>query len=75
MNHIQDAHFQAKSFCIQTKALRNTLDTLARCYREARPGDEVALMTGLAALISPARNGWQAEKLQSPQLQLQCLPL
>ncbi len=59
----------------QGKALRATLDNLAKCYRAAKADDSVALMDGLGALISPSRDGWYADKLQSPQVQLRCLPL
>lgn len=59
----------------QAAALRATLDNLGKCYREAKANDSVALMNGLNALISPARNGWYADKLQSPQVELRCLPL
>jgi len=59
----------------QAAALRANLDNLGKCYRDAKAGDGVALMSGLAALISPERGGWYAERLQSPAVQLHCLPL
>ncbi|RZI91344.1 MAG: hypothetical protein EOP78_15540 [Variovorax sp.] len=59
----------------QAAALRATLDNLGKCYREAKANDSVAIMNGLNALISPARSGWYADKLQSPQVELRCLPL
>ncbi|WP_371436645.1 hypothetical protein [Polaromonas sp.] len=59
----------------QAAALRATIDNLGKCYRDAKANDSVALMVGLGALISPARDGWYADKLQSPQVQLRCLPL
>ena len=57
------------------QALRASLDNLGKCYRDAKAGDGVALMSRLAALISPERGGWYAERLQSPAVQLHCLPL
>lgn len=57
------------------EGLRASLHSLGQCYRTAKAGDSVPLMKGLQALILPARDGWSAEKLQSPQAQLQCLPL
>ncbi|AMM24595.1 hypothetical protein [Variovorax sp. PAMC 28711] len=59
----------------QAVALRATIDNLGKCYRDAKANDSVALMDSLGALISPARDGWYADKLQSPQVQLRCLPL
>lgn len=59
----------------QATALRATLDNLGKCYRTVAANSSVALMDGLGALISPARDGWYADKLQSPQVQLRCLPL
>lgn len=59
----------------QGAALKATLQNLGQCFREVKPDDNVALMSGLVALISPARDGWYADKLQSPQAQLRCLPL
>ena len=59
----------------QGAALKATLQNLGQCFREVKSNDSVALMSGLAALISPARDGWYADKLQSPQAQLRCLPL
>ena len=59
----------------QGAALKATLQNLGQCYRDVKPEDSVALMSGLGALISPARDGWYADKLQSPQAQLRCLPL
>ena len=64
-----------KSDAAQAAALRRSLATLNECYRNAKAGDDVLLMQGLAALVSPARDGWFAEKLESPQLRLRCLPL
>lgn len=59
----------------QAAALRASLETLGKCYRDAKADDNVALMDGLGALISPAREGWYADKLPSPQVALRCLPL
>ena len=59
----------------QATALRDTLRKLGECYRDTKANDSVALMDGLGALISPARDGWYADKLQSPQAQLRCLPV
>jgi hypothetical protein len=59
----------------QAAALRETLQNLGKCYREAKAGDSVTLMEGLGALISPARDGWYADKLQSAQARLRCLPV
>ena len=64
-----------KTDATQAAALRRSLATLNECYKAAKPGDDVLLMQGLAALVSPARDGWYAEKLESPQLRLRCLPL
>ena len=63
-----------KSSPQQATALRATLDNLGKCYRTVKADESVALMDGLGALISPARDGWYADKLQSPQVQLRCLP-
>ncbi len=71
----QHAATLEKSDAQQAAALRASLDNLGKCYRDAKAGDSVALMTGLAALISPARDGWFAERLQSPAVRLHCLPL
>lgn len=59
----------------QAQALRASLDNLGKCYREAKPDERIALMNGLGALISPAREGWYADRLQSPSVELRCLPL
>jgi len=59
----------------QAQALRASLESLGQCYREAKPDDRVALMNGLGALISPAREGWYADRLQTPSVELRCLPL
>lgn len=59
----------------QAAALRASLRNLGQCYRDVKTGDSVALMDGLGALVSPARDGWYADKLQSPHVQLRCLPL
>lgn len=59
----------------QAATLRASLAALGSCYRERKSGDSVALMQGLGALVSPARDGWYAEKMQSPGLQVLCLPV
>ncbi len=59
----------------QAQALRASLESLGKCYRGAKPDDRIALMNGLGALISPAREGWYADRLQSPSVELRCLPL
>ncbi|VWX61736.1 conserved exported hypothetical protein [Burkholderiales bacterium 8X] len=59
----------------QAAALKASLESLGKCYRQAKANDRVELMAGLTALISPARDGWYADKLQSPSAQLHCLPL
>lgn len=64
-----------KTDAAQAAALRRSLATLDECYKNAKAGDDVTLMQGLAALVSPARDGWYAEKLESSQLRLRCLPL
>lgn len=64
-----------KADAAQAAALRRSLATLNECYKAAKAGDDVTLMQGLAALVSPARDGWYAEKLESSQLRLRCLPL
>lgn len=64
-----------KADAAQAAALRRSLATLDECYKNAKAGDDVTLMQGLAALVSPARDGWYAEKLESPRLRLRCLPL
>lgn len=58
----------------EAEALRATLDALGPCYRDVKAGGRVPLMSGLAALLSPTRDGWYAERLQSPRVQLTCLP-
>lgn len=58
----------------QAAALRRSVETLGKCYRERKSGETVDLMGGLRALVSPARDGFYAEKLESPRLQLVCLP-
>lgn len=65
----------AKTAPQQSERLRATLDSLDACYAKAAVGDTVPLMTGLGALLSPARDGWYAERLQTAGLQLRCLPL
>lgn len=59
----------------QATRLRASLDRLEACYAQAKPGDAVTLMTGLGALLSPARDGWYAERLPAPAMQLRCQPL
>jgi hypothetical protein len=56
-------------------ALRKTISMLGKCYRDAKVNDDIKLMSGLEAIVSPARDGWYAEKAQSPQLTLICLPI
>lgn len=68
------AQAQEKSAPQDAAALTATLDALGNCYRERKAGDSVTIMSGLAALLSPERSGWYAERLQSPRLQLSCLP-
>jgi hypothetical protein len=58
----------------QATALRKTIQTLSNCYRDAKAGDEILLMERLAALVSPSRDGWYAEKLSSPTMTVRCLP-
>ncbi len=65
----------AKTAPQQAERLRASLDSLNACYAKAVAGDTVPLMTGLGALLSPARDGWYAERLHSAGLQLRCLPL
>ncbi len=64
-----------KTDAAQAAALRKTVDLLGKCYRGAKTGDSVPLMEGLVALLSPSRNGWYAEKLNSPGTVLRCLPV
>jgi hypothetical protein len=64
-----------KSNAQQAAALRASLESLGKCYRDVKAGDRVALLSGLAALISPERGGWYAERLRSADAQLGCLPL
>lgn len=59
----------------QAAALRASVEALDKCYGAAKPKDAVVLMEGLAALVSPAREGWFAEKMQSAGASLRCLPL
>ena len=59
----------------QAATLRSSLVALGACYRDRKSGTSVALMQGLAALVSPARDGWYAEKMQSPRLKVLCLPV
>lgn len=59
----------------QAARLRTSLDNLDACYGQAKAGDAVPLMTGLGAMLSPARDGWYAERLQAPGMQVKCLPL
>lgn len=63
-----------KSAPQEAESLNQTLDALGPCYRDAQAGDSVTLMTGLAALLSPERQGWYVERLPSPGVQLRCLP-
>ncbi|WP_294377925.1 hypothetical protein [Pseudacidovorax sp.] len=65
----------ARSDAAQGQALKASLENLGRCYRQAKAGDTVPLMEGLHALLSPAREGLYAERLQAPGVQLKCLPL
>lgn len=59
----------------EAAALVATLDMLNECYRKAAAGSDVVVIEGLAALISPARSGWHADKLASPATQVRCLPV
>lgn len=70
----QQAEALQKTAPQEAAALVGTLDALGPCYRDAKAGDSVTLMTGLAALLSPTRDGWYAERLQSPRVELRCLP-
>lgn len=63
-----------KSAPQQAAQLRGNLDALGKCYRTVREGEAVRVMEGLRALVSPARDGLYAEKLEAPRLRLQCLP-
>ena len=63
-----------KTSAPQAAALENTLEMLGKCYREQPAGAEVTVMQGLAALISPERNGLYAEKLAQPDTTAHCLP-
>jgi hypothetical protein len=56
-------------------ALRKTVSMLGKCYRTAKTNDSIKLMSGLEAVVSPARDGWYAEKAPSPQIALLCLPI
>lgn len=58
----------------QGQTLANTLQVLRECYRGKQTGAEVTVMRGLAALISPERNGLYAEKLASADATAHCLP-
>jgi hypothetical protein len=58
----------------QAGALRKLMDTLGTCYRQAKTGDKVILMTSLVSLVSVSRTGWYAEKMPSPEMALRCLP-
>lgn len=59
----------------EAQRLRATLERMERCYADAAAGAAVPLMRGLRALLSPTRDGWYAERLQSAEMELQCLPL
>ena len=58
----------------QAQALKDTLELLGKCYRDAKAGSEVMVMQGLGALISPERSGLFAEKLALPDTRAHCLP-
>lgn len=60
----------------QGAALRVSIKKLDDCYGNAKAGDSVPLMDGLSALVAPARDtAWYAEKLQSTQVLVRCLPV
>ncbi|AVP58996.1 hypothetical protein C7H73_05600 [Pulveribacter suum] len=59
----------------QAQALRATLQVLGECYRNAAEGSEVVVMQQLAALLSPERSGWFAEKLPAAGASVRCLPV
>ena len=71
----QHAAALEKTDAAQSQALRTTLQVLGQCYREAAAGSDVVIMQGLAALLSPERQGLFAEKLSVPGTTLQCLPV
>ena len=70
----QQAQTLKKTSAPQAAALENTLEMLGKCYRDQPAGAEVTVMQGLAALISPERNGLYAEKLAQPDTTAHCLP-
>lgn len=60
----------------QAQALERMLQNMQQCYQERRKGDEVVLMARLRAHLWPERNqGWYAEKVAAPDMQIACLPL
>ena len=59
----------------QGRALSDSLASLDKCYKDAQPGAEVVVMSGLAALLLPERKGLYAEKLATPNTTVRCLPL
>lgn len=59
----------------QAQALRTTLQVLGECYRSAAEGSDVVVMQQLAALLSPERSGWFAEKLPTAGASVRCLPV
>lgn len=59
----------------QAQALRTTLQLLGECYRNAAEGSDVVVMQQLAALLSPERSGWFAEKLPAAGASVRCLPV
>ena len=70
----QQAQALKKTSAPQATGLENTLEMLGKCYRDQPAGAEVTVMQGLAALISPERNGLYAEKLAQPDTTAHCLP-
>ncbi|PAT34264.1 hypothetical protein CK620_08490 [Vandammella animalimorsus] len=60
----------------QAQALERMLQNMQQCYQERHKGDEVVLMARLRAHLWPERNqGWYAEKVAAPDMQIACLPL
>ncbi|RMX09213.1 hypothetical protein EBQ34_13955 [Vandammella animalimorsus] len=60
----------------QAQALERMLHNMQQCYQERHKGDEVVLMARLRAHLWPERNqGWYAEKIAAPDMQIACLPL
>ncbi|MDO4723778.1 MAG: hypothetical protein Q4A97_03330 [Comamonadaceae bacterium] len=60
----------------QAQALEHMLHNMQQCYQERRKGDEVVLMARLRAHLWPERNqGWYAEKIAAPDMQIACLPM